>query len=82
MTVIHHRKRQDMFSLRKAMLMALATRNYENKNQFAEASGFHKMTLSYWYRELREPSLTNLKKLAEAFDMKLSEFIALGESEK
>jgi len=50
-----------------------------NQNQLAIKAGMDISTLSLIRNQLRSPSLATLNKLATACEVKVSEFIAVGE---
>lgn len=50
-----------------------------NQRQLAVAAGLDLSTLNLIYNEHRLPSLATINKLADACDVKVSEFIAVGE---
>lgn len=50
-----------------------------NQRQLAVAAGLDLSTLNLIYNEHRLPSLATVNKLADACDVKVSEFIAVGE---
>lgn len=71
-----------MVDIKRSIRRAIAERGYENTHDFCHKTGLNYMSVRHWYTSGRRPSLDNLERLAEALDMRLSEFIALGESEK
>ena len=49
-----------------------------SENQLAERSGIAQSTISGWYRKNSIPSVKNLRKVCEAFDVTLSQLFAEG----
>lgn len=66
-----------MVNLNKSVKMAVAMQDFNSIKQFAESKGFNNVQLFEWMKG-GNPTLVNLERLAEAFDMKLSVFLDLG----
>lgn len=73
------RKKQQVVDMKKALRMGILMAGYNNMSDFAISSGIGKNQLSLWVTGVRKPNLAAMEKAATALDMKVSEFIALGE---